>query len=124
MRTSSYFDSADIIEHSKNKYACHTLVKLLPFVGKEERRVVLNHAFKNIGKLLRHKYSARLIESLYATYANKQDRVNMLRECFAPDFQLLGDVTCSNLDELLTKYPDKRERVLDRVKAILDKAIK
>lgn len=114
------------IDLSKSKYSRFIVSKILKYCPKL-KAVVIKEFEGKIGKLIKHKEAANVIDDIYVLYANAQEKSLLVEEFYGPQFKLacLQKTKRPSLNEVLKGSPEKAPLILAHLKncisSILDK---
>ncbi|KAK3872402.1 hypothetical protein Pcinc_022502 [Petrolisthes cinctipes] len=102
----------NLVSMSKRKYSRHFVVKILKYGNKDQKKFAINSLKGQVVKLMSHKIACEVVELAYNDYANASQRSMMVQEFYGPQFRLFHEDDIKCLDDVLKKYPEKKEIIL------------
>jgi len=114
----------DIIEMSKSKYAHFFVQKILNYGSKEQRAAVMKVFEGKVAKLMKHKIAGMVVELAYNDWANANQKISMLQEFVGPEYRIFKEPELRTVEEICTKYPEKKTELVKNLGANVDTLIK
>jgi len=101
---------------AESRYAKFLIAKLLVQNDEEIRDMIIPEFFGKVRKLINHPEASWILDDIYRTVATKQQKAQMLREWYGPEFALFkpekGAEATADLSKILAEEPSKRAPVL------------
>ena len=101
---------------AESRYAKFLIGKLLVQNDNEIRDIIIPEFYGKVRKLINHSEASWILDDIYRGAATKEQKANMLREWYGPEFALFrsadkGEVT-ADLSKILAAEPSKRSTIL------------
>ncbi|CAD5206944.1 unnamed protein product [Bursaphelenchus okinawaensis] len=114
----------EIVRMAKSPYARFFLVKMLKY-GNRQQKIDILHAFNgHCVNLLRNKWSANILETVYNELATAEQRNSIVREFYGNEFVIFKDENnYSTIEEIAKEAPAKIEGVVKHLEELLNDII-
>lgn len=100
---------------AESRYAKFLIGKLLTQNDDEIRDMIIPEFYGKVRKLINHPEASWIIDDIYRGVATKEQKAQLLREWYGPEFALFkpgsGEIT-ADLTKILAEVPSKRATVL------------
>jgi pumilio homology domain family member 6 len=101
---------------AENRYAKFLIGKLLETGDKEIRDLIIPEFYGKVRRLLNHPEGSWIVDDIYRSVATPEQKANMLREWYGPEFLLFrtqeDEAPTADLSVILANEPGKRATVL------------
>ncbi|KAK3941843.1 armadillo-type protein [Diplogelasinospora grovesii] len=101
---------------AESRYAKFLIAKLLVQNDDEIRDIIVPEFYGKVRKLIHHPEASWILDDVYRGVATKEQKANMLREWYGPEFSLFRQTDKSqltaDLSQILASEPSKRGPVL------------
>lgn len=78
-------------ELATSSYGKYLLIKLLHYGSKESRAIIVNELHGKLGKLMRHREGAHVVEDLFVLYSTNEQRQQMIREFWGSEYAVFKE---------------------------------
>ncbi|RAK78200.1 uncharacterized protein BO72DRAFT_402303 [Aspergillus fijiensis CBS 313.89] len=100
-------------ELAQSRYAKFLVGKLIVHGDNEIRDLIIPEFYGHVKRLIRHPEGSWILDDIYRTVATKQQRANLLREWYGPEFVIFKQEDgTAELSEILSKNPEKRGPIM------------
>lgn len=100
---------------AESRYAKFLLGKMLVHGDEEIRDMIIPEFYGHVRRLMRHPEASWILDDIYRTVATKEQRANILREWYGPEFSIFKDHNSgvsAELSEILKQHPEKRGPIM------------
>ena len=115
---------------AESRYAKFLIGKLLVQNDDEIRDLIVPEFYGKVRKLIHHAEASWILDDVYRGVATKEQRANLLREWYGPEFALFrqdNDATTADLSEILANEPSKRSTsmkyLFDMINGLIQKKL-
>ncbi|KAF9889195.1 pumilio domain member 6 [Aspergillus nanangensis] len=104
------------IELAQSRYAKFLIGKLIVHGDHEIRDLIIPEFYGSVKRLIRHPEASWILDDVYRGVATKEQKANLLREWYGPEFSLFraekGTTPTADLAEILKENPEKRAPIM------------
>lgn len=100
---------------AESRYAKFLLGKMLVHGDEEIRDMIIPEFYGHVRRLMRHPEASWILDDIYRTVATKEQRANILREWYGPEFSIFKDQNSgasAELSDILKQHPEKRGPIM------------
>ncbi|KAL2269878.1 hypothetical protein VTJ83DRAFT_2062 [Remersonia thermophila] len=101
---------------AESRYAKFLVAKLLVQNDEEIRDLIIPEFYGKVRKLINHPEASWILDDIYRQAATKEQKANLLREWYGPEFSLFkssgGSEVTADLAKILAEEPSKRGPVM------------
>lgn len=111
---------------AESKYAKFLIGKLLVHGDAEIRDLIIPEFYGNVKRLIRHPEASWILDDIYRTVATKEQKANLLREWYGPEFQIFRDESSGSTAELsmiLAQHPEKRSPIMQNLWEMINQLV-
>ncbi|CAD5210258.1 unnamed protein product [Bursaphelenchus xylophilus] len=114
----------EIVRMAKSPYARFFLVKMLKYGNRQQKIDILNAFRGHCVNLLRNKWSANILETVYNDLATADQRNNIVREFYGNEFVIFKDENnYRTIEEVAKEAPSKIPGVVKNLEDLLNDVI-
>lgn len=103
-------------ELAESRYAKFLVGKLLVHGDSEIRDLIIPEFYGHVKRLIRHPEGSWILDDIYRTVATKEQKANLLREWYGPEFVIFkdnkGGKPSADLSQILAEHPEKRAPIM------------
>ncbi|BCR86840.1 uncharacterized protein ACHE_30827A [Aspergillus chevalieri] len=114
------------VELAQSRYAKFLIGKLIVHGDTEIRDIIIPEFYGHVKRLIRHPEGSWILDDIYRQVATKDQKANLLREWYGPEFAIFRDksaVPSADLSEILTKNPEKRSPVMHFLHELINQLV-
>lgn len=100
---------------SKSKYGKFTVTCLLKYSTTKSRNLIFNSLAGHLVKLTMHSEAVNVVDTFYNDYATSRQRCEIITEFYGKDLYLYRDLLSEHFSKVIEIYPDKKEKVLEKL---------
>lgn len=112
---------------AESRYAKFLIGKLLVQGDTEIRDIIIPEFYGHVRKLINHAEASWIVDDIYRQVASKEQKANMLREWYGPEFAIFkeksGPPPIAELAVILEQSPEKRKPIMDYLKNLTNQLI-
>ncbi|PLN81496.1 ARM repeat-containing protein [Aspergillus taichungensis] len=113
-------------ELAQSRYAKFLIGKILVHGDAEIRDMIIPEFYGHAKRLIRHPEGSWILDDIYRTVATKEQRANLLREWYGPEFSIFRDTTSdvsADLSKILEKNPEKRTPIMHFLHELINQLV-
>ncbi|GES58953.1 protein PUF6 [Aspergillus terreus] len=114
-------------ELAQSRYAKFLIGKLIVHGDKEIRDMIIPEFYGHVKRLIRHPEASWILDDIYRQVATKEQKANLLREWYGPDFALFrdndGKPVTADLVEILKAHPEKRTPIMHFLHELINQLV-
>ncbi|GLB06037.1 pumilio domain member 6 [Aspergillus tubingensis] len=103
-------------ELAQSRYAKFLVGKLIVHGDAEVRDLIVPEFYGHVKRLIRHPEGSWILDDIYRTVATKEQKANLLREWYGPEFVIFRDdkngPPDADLSKILEAHPEKRGPIM------------
>ncbi|GKZ72294.1 pumilio domain member 6 [Aspergillus niger] len=103
-------------ELAQSRYAKFLVGKLIVHGDAEVRDLIVPEFYGHVKRLIRHPEGSWILDDIYRTVATKEQKANLLREWYGPEFVIFRDdkngPPSADLSKILEAHPEKRGPIM------------
>lgn len=114
------------VELAQSRYAKFLIGKLIVHGDTEIRDIIIPEFYGHVKRLIRHPEGSWILDDIYRQVATKDQKANLLREWYGPEFAIFRDksaVPSADLSEILAKNPEKRSPVMHFLHELINQLV-
>lgn len=114
------------VELAQSRYAKFLIGKLIVHGDAEIRDIIIPEFYGHVKRLIRHPEGSWILDDIYRQVATKDQKANLLREWYGPEFAIFRDksaVPSADLSEILAKNPEKRSPVMHFLHELINQLV-
>lgn len=112
---------------AQSRYAKFLVGKLIVHGDVEIRDMIVPEFYGHVRKLIKHPEACWILDDIYRTVATKDQRANLLREWYGPEFVIFrednGKRPNANLSEILAEHPEKRTPIMHSLYELINQLV-
>jgi pumilio family protein 6 len=112
---------------AESRYAKFLLGKMLVHGDAEIRDMIIPEFYGNVKRLMRHPEGSWILDDIYRTVATKEQRANLLREWYGPEFSIFreesGSAASADLSQILAEHPEKRAPIMQNLFELINQLV-
>ncbi|KAK0656039.1 armadillo-type protein [Cercophora newfieldiana] len=112
---------------AESRYAKFLIGKLLVQNDDEIRDLIVPEFYGKVRKLIHHAEASWILDDVYRGVATKEQKANLLREWYGPEFALFRQGGTADLKEILANEPSKRatsmKYLFDMINGLIQKKL-
>ncbi|KAL4893953.1 armadillo-type protein [Aspergillus ambiguus] len=114
-------------ELAQSRYAKFLIGKLIVHGDKEIRDLIIPEFYGHVKRLIRHPEASWILDDIYRQVATKEQKANLLREWYGPEFTLFrdnnGKPPTAELSEILKEHPEKRTPLMHFLHELINQLV-
>ncbi|KAL1966496.1 hypothetical protein VTN77DRAFT_4418 [Rasamsonia byssochlamydoides] len=111
---------------AESRYAKFLLGKMLVHGDTEIRDMIIPEFYGNVRRLIRHPEASWILDDIYRTVATKEQKANLLREWYGPEFTIFkesGSRASADLSQILAEHPEKRAPIMHDLYELINQLV-
>lgn len=112
---------------AESRYGKFLLGKILVHGDTEVRDMIIPEFYGNVKRLMRHPEASWILDDIYRTVATKEQKANLLREWYGPEFTIFkeesGSVPSADLSQILAENPEKKAPILHNLYELINQLV-
>ena len=116
-------------ELAQSRYAKFLVAKLIMHGDEEVRDMIVPEFYGHVKRLIRHPEASWILDDIYRTVATKEQKANLLREWYGPEFALFRESggekgpPMAELSEILGEHPEKRAPIMHSLLELVNQLV-
>ena len=117
----------DYVELAQSRYAKFLIAKLIMHGDDEIRDMIVPEFYGHVKRLIRHPEASWILDDIYRAVATKEQRANLLREWYGPEFAIFretgGKEPTADLSRILAEQPEKRAPIMHALLELVNQLV-
>ncbi|GKZ33208.1 pumilio domain member 6 [Aspergillus brasiliensis] len=114
-------------ELAQSRYAKFLVGKLIVHGDAEVRDLIVPEFYGHVKRLIRHPEGSWILDDIYRTVATKEQKANLLREWYGPEFVIFRDdkngPPSADLSKILEEHPEKRGPIMHFLHELINQLV-
>ncbi|BDD54775.1 hypothetical protein MAP00_000365 [Monascus purpureus] len=114
-------------ELAQSRYAKFLVGKLIVHGDIEIRDMIIPEFYGRVKRLIRHPEASWILDDIYRTVATKEQKANLLREWYGPEFVIFKDENgaepSADLSKILSQHPEKRAPIMQFLYELINQLV-
>ncbi|CRG85098.1 Pumilio homology domain family member 6 [Talaromyces islandicus] len=113
---------------AESRYAKFLLGKMLVHGDTEIRDLIVPEFYGHVKRLIKHPEASWILDDIYRAAASKQQRAQLLREWYGPEFAIFKDNTKSSevsadLSQIIAENPEKKSPIMRHLYELINQLV-
>ncbi|OOG01048.1 hypothetical protein ASPCADRAFT_202905 [Aspergillus carbonarius ITEM 5010] len=114
-------------ELAQSRYAKFLVGKLIVHGDADVRDLIVPEFYGHVKRLIRHPEGSWILDDIYRTVATKEQKANLLREWYGPEFVIFRDdkngPPSADLSKILEEHPEKRGPIMHFLHELINQLV-
>ncbi|PYH99053.1 ARM repeat-containing protein [Aspergillus ellipticus CBS 707.79] len=114
-------------ELAQSRYAKFLVGKLIVHGDADVRDLIVPEFYGHVKRLIRHPEGSWILDDIYRSVATKEQKANLLREWYGPEFVIFKDERegppSADLSKILEEHPEKRGPIMHFLHELINQLV-